>query len=75
MDTCSRIKHLRLFNGESIADLADAIGAHYTTVHHWETMEGRKPSTKMMVRLLSHYKLSISDFYALKINAKAVRRG
>lgn len=56
----SKIKHLRQKSGESLQDVADAVGASKAHVWEIETQKSRNPSLDLLTRLADHFQVSVS---------------
>ncbi|MEM7120542.1 MAG: helix-turn-helix transcriptional regulator [Pseudomonadota bacterium] len=61
MSLATRIRELRLQKGESLQELADAIGVSKT--HVWEMEKGRSqnPSIEILSSLADHFKVTVAD--------------
>ena len=55
-----RLTELRLKSGQSLQDVADAVGV--SKAHVWELEKGRaaNPAMKLVERLAGHYKVTVS---------------
>ncbi len=59
MSLATRLKELRLKKGQSLQDIADAVGVSKT--HVWELEKGRSqnPSVEMLTKLADHFQVTI----------------
>jgi len=55
-----KIRHLRQKRGESLQDVADAVGASKAHIWEIETEKSRNPSLDLLTRLSDHFKMSVS---------------
>ena len=60
MSLATRIRDLRLKAGQSLQDVADAVGVSKT--HVWELEKGRSqnPSVELIAKLADHFKVTIT---------------
>jgi len=65
----ARIRELRLKSGDSLQDVADAIGVSKT--HIWELEKGRSqnPSVELLVKLADHFKVTIASLVGEDMDA------
>jgi len=57
----AKLKELRLRRGQSLQDVADAIGASKAHVWGLETGQAKNPGMDMLMRLANHFKVSLED--------------
>lgn len=60
MSVGSKIKQLRHKSGESLQDVANAVGASKAHVWEIEKEKSRNPSLDLLTRLADHFQVSVS---------------
>ena len=69
MSLAAKIRELRMKKGQSLQDVADAIGVSKT--HIWELEKGRSdnPSVEILTRLANHFKVTVASLVGEDISA------
>jgi len=57
----AHLKRLRLKNGESLQELADAVGLSKAHVWELETGKSSNPTKEVLERLSDHFKVSVAE--------------
>ncbi len=57
----SRLKELRLRNGESLQKVADAVGASKAHIWELETGKSQNPSLELLKNLAEHFEITVSS--------------
>jgi len=60
MSLGATLKKLRLKKGESLQDLANAVGASKAHIWELETGKSRNPSLDLLTKLAEHFEISLS---------------
>lgn len=56
----ARLKQLRIRSGESLQQVADAVGASKAHIWELETGKSRNPSMELLHNLADHFKVSVA---------------
>jgi transcriptional regulator with XRE-family HTH domain len=56
----ARLRNLRLRKGQSLQQVAEAVGASKAHIWELETGKSRNPSIELLTRLADHYGVSVS---------------
>lgn len=61
MSLGATLRKLRLRQGQSLQQVADAVGASKAHIWELETGKSRNPSIELLTRLADHYKVSLAS--------------
>ncbi len=70
MSLGAKLKELRLRRGQSLQQVADAIGASKAHVFGLETEQVKNPSFGILKRLANHFKVSVEDLVEDEFDAQ-----
>lgn len=65
----ARLKELRIRTGESLQQVADAVGASKAHIWELETGKSRNPSMELLDKLADHFKVSVARLVGEDPNA------
>lgn len=69
MSLSSKLKELRIRDGRSLQQMADAIGTSKTHVWDMEQGNSANPTRELLVRLAGYFRISVSDLVGENPNA------
>ncbi|MEM1380750.1 MAG: helix-turn-helix transcriptional regulator [Pseudomonadota bacterium] len=69
MSLASKLRELRLKKGDSLQDVAEAIGVSKTHIWELEKARSNNPSTELLAKLADHFKVSIAALVGEDIEA------
>lgn len=69
MSLSSKLKELRIRDGRSLQQVADAIGTSKTHVWDMEQGNSANPTRELLVRLAGYFRISVSDLVGENPNA------
>lgn len=56
----ARLKELRMRNGQSLQQVADAVGASKAHIWELETGKSRNPSMELLTKLANHFSVTVA---------------
>lgn len=69
MSFAARLKELRLRAGQSLQQVADAVGVSKTHIWELETGRSKNPSMEMLAKLADHFKVTIKSLVGEDLEA------